>query len=62
MAVYIKNIIPDRMKIKLVLVDVSGEESAPRALKYFINPKTLHISKWRYSPENSGKIVETVFE
>lgn len=61
-AVYIKNIIPDRMKIKLVLVDVSGEESAPRQLKYFVDPKTLHISKWRYSPYLSGKTVETVFE
>jgi ribosomal protein S1 len=61
-AVYIKNIIPDRMKIKLVLVDVSGEESAPRQLKYFVDPKTLHISKWRYSPEFSNKNIETIFE
>ena len=61
-AVYIKNIIPEKMKIKLVLVDVSGEESAPRQLKYFIDPKTLHISKWRYSPEISNKNIETMFE
>lgn len=62
-AVYIKSIIPERMKIKLVLIDLyRGDMSAP-SLKYFIdNTSTKHIDKWRYSPAESSKIIETVFE
>ena len=61
-AVYIKSILPDRMKIKLVLIDsYGGEASAPR-LKYFVDTSAVsHIDKWRYSPPQSSKIIETVF-
>lgn len=60
-AVYIKNIIPDRMKIKLVIIDVAGEaEKVP--LRYYVDcEKTRHIDYWRYSPEGAAKTVETVF-
>ncbi len=62
-AVYIKSIIPERMKIKLVLVDSSGSDTAPgNSFKYFIGAKTSHIDRWRYSPSSSSRIVETVFE
>ena len=61
-AVYIKNIIPDRMKIKLVLVDSFGGETSPRAPIYYIDKKAEHISYWRYSPFGSKKVVETVFD
>ena len=62
-AVYIKSIIPERMKVKLVLIDLyRGDMSAP-SLKYFIDgASTHHIDKWRYSPKESSKIIETVFE
>ncbi len=61
-AVYIKSIIPERMKIKLVLVDsYKGEIASPR-IKYFVDcEKTAHIDSWRYSPPMSKKVVETIF-
>ncbi len=61
-AVYIKSIIPERMKIKLVLIDsYRGELGAP-TLNYFIDcNKVQHIDSWRYSPAECKKIIETVF-
>ena len=62
-AVYIKSIIPERMKIKLVLIDCSGEHVAASPLKYFVNTsKVRHIDRWRYSPDCCEKITESVFE
>ncbi len=60
-SVYIKNIIPDRMKIKLVIIDVAGR--AKRApLKYYIDvDKVQHIDRWSYSPMGAKKQVETLF-
>lgn len=61
-AVYIKNIIPERMKIKLVMID-SSKGIADRKLKYYVDTdKVKHMSYWRYSPEYSSKTVETVFD
>ena len=61
-AVYIKSIIPDKMKIKLIIIDV-GESISERApLEYFIDPERVtHIDSWRYSPTGSKRIIETVF-
>ncbi len=62
-AVYIKSIIPERMKIKLVLVDSSGTETTvPAPLKYFVSEKCKHIDRWRYSPPTASRIVETLFD
>lgn len=62
-SVYIKNIIPERMKVKLVLIDTYKGEVTPRKMDYFIDCNTTdHISYWRYSPENCSKIIETVFD
>jgi len=62
-AVYIKNIIPERMKIKLVLIDTYNNEqngaSKPAKPVYYIEGG--HIGRWRYSPANCEKIIETVF-
>lgn len=61
-SVYIKSILPERMKVKLVLIDTSrgGNERMP--MRYYIDPeKTVHIDRWQYSPEGSRKLVETVF-
>lgn len=61
-AVYIKSIIPERMKVKLVLIDAHTQPQPPAPIKYFIDcEKTQHIDAWRYSPSCSQKIVETVF-
>ncbi len=62
-AVYIKSIIPDRMKIKLVLIDSYHETSHGEHLKYFIDCNTVtHIDRWVYSPEYAVKLIETNFE
>lgn len=62
-AVYIKSILPDRMKIKLVLIDSYRGVPHTQKFKYFINcEQTDHISRWRYSPANSTRTVESVFE
>ena len=62
-AVYIKSIIPDRMKIKLVLIDSYKGEAPRSGIRYFIDcEKKKHISYWRYSTSNSKKIIESIFE
>ena len=60
-SVYIKSIIPERMKIKLVLIDTCGSATVTPC-RYFIDTKHVdHISRWVYSPECSGKTVMTDF-
>lgn len=61
-AVYIKNILPERMKIKLVMVDCYHGEVRKMPIRYFINgEQSRHIHYWRYSPDCSLKLVETIF-
>lgn len=61
--VYIKNIIPDKMKIKLVLIDVGNCTQSAPTVRYFIDTKSInHISTWRYTPENCHKVIESIFE
>ena len=64
-AVYIKSILPERMKIKLVLIDIgsSAPDSEPTKLSYYVDPETTnHISHWIYSPPYAKKTVETLFD
>ena len=58
-SVYIKSLIPDKMKIKLIIVDAFDSESEPKAPEYFI--KKGHLDSWKYSPENCLKNISTVF-
>lgn len=62
-AVYIKSIIPDKMKIKLVIIDTYDTYTKKITPEdYYINTNSVkHIDYWKYSPENSNKTVETVF-
>lgn len=61
-AVYIKSIIPERMKIKLVLIDSYKSETDVPKLKYFTDfDNVTHIDYWRYSPESCSKKIETIF-
>jgi small subunit ribosomal protein S1 len=61
-AVYIKSILPERMKIKLVIIDSHQSLECPSVPKYFIDPdKTKHIDYWEYSPVCSTRLIETVF-
>ena len=62
-AVYIKSIIPEKMKIKLVLIDSYAGMTEATRLRYFIDPTTTaHVSEWKYSPACTRKVIETVFE
>ena len=58
-SVYIKNIIPSRMKIKLIIIDVFSQEYIPSTPNYFYTKD--HISEFLYSPSNSNKIINSFF-
>lgn len=61
-SVYIKSIIPDKMKIKLVIIDTL-KAPVNTGIKYFVDTeKERHISHWRYSPDGCRKVIETVFD
>lgn len=59
-AVYIKNMIPERMKIKLVIID-SSRSLTSHAPQLPTADSIGHISRWSYSPEGCPRVVETVF-
>ncbi len=62
-AVYVKSIVPERMKIKLVLVDAGNCLPPPKRLTYYIDQTvTPHLDHWVYSPVGARKVIETVFE
>ncbi|MDP4108652.1 MAG: S1 RNA-binding domain-containing protein [Bacillota bacterium] len=59
-SVFIKSIIPERMKIKLLIIDSFDGPSPHTPLTYYINGS--HIDRWVYTPPNClSKTVETVF-
>ncbi len=58
-SVYIKAIIPDRMKIKLIIVDTFERDYTPERLNYFI--ASGRIDRWEYSTPNSGKSIVSEF-
>ncbi len=61
-AVFIKSIIPERMKVKLILIDTHQNIGEIAPLRYFVDCENVeHIDRWRYSPESAGRVIETVF-
>lgn len=58
-SVYIKSIIPEKMKIKLIIIDTFDYTYNPTQPKYFCNSQ--HIGSFLYSPAECSKRVETVF-
>ena len=59
-SVYIKSILPERMKIKLLAIEKLPPDPAPVLPRYFITDGT--IGKWKYAPEGCRKIgAESVF-
>lgn len=61
-SVYIKSILPERMKIKLALIDNCGPAQV-KPCRYFVDTDAVrHISYWLYSPRSSGKIIESAFD
>lgn len=59
-SVYIKNILPGRMKVKLNIIAAFDKAPGPRPFCYFV--KAPHIDSWVYTPPQCpGKVIETVF-
>ncbi len=61
-AVYIKSILKDKMKVKLVIIDAQNKSEKASDPKYFIDPHTVsHIDAWHYSTPTAPKQIETFF-
>ncbi len=61
-AVYIKSILPEKMKIKLIIIDSQSADRTIKPMHYFTDTKeTPHIDSWRYSPACCEKVIESVF-
>lgn len=58
-SVFIKSILPQRMKVKLIIVDAFDAEYPPGSMKYFTD--STHIDHWLYSPESCPKVIESLF-
>lgn len=58
-SVFIKSILPDKMKVKLVIVDSFDKVERAKKLEYFT--KESHIDEWNYSPNGAIKNISTLF-
>ncbi len=56
----IKAIKPEKMKLKLVIIDTDHTRRPPKSIIYYINKG--HINHWRYSPADSAKLIESTFD
>lgn len=60
-SVYIKSILPERMKLKLLIIDILPQAEGPEPLRYFF-PEGTVLKRWSYAPEGCQKAGgETVF-
>ena len=60
MSVYIKSILPDKMKVKLAILSLLDTPALPAPPDYFVSEG--HIGRWVYSTPGSKRLVETVFD
>ena len=58
-AVYIKSVQPDKLKIKLALIDAQDGVAVPPPPQYFITQGPL--THWRYSPAECARVIESSF-
>lgn len=58
-SVYIKSINPEKMKIKLSIVDSFPNNNPPDPVKYYY--EGTHIDYWQYSPKNAEKNIFSIF-
>ena len=58
-SVYIKSILPDKMKVKLVLLSRLARPDVPPPLHHFITEGK--VEHWVYSTPNAKKQIETIF-
>lgn len=60
--VYIKSIIPEKMKIKLIIIDAHAKYLLDTSLEYFVDTFNVkHLDKWTYSPPICKKNVSVTF-
>ena len=57
--IYIKSLLPEKLKVKLIIVDAFDRNEPPSPLKYYLTDN--HIDRWVYSPTGANRVVETVF-
>ncbi len=57
--VYIKSILPEKMKVKLIIIDSFSPDGLKLPIKYFI--RDGHIDYWKYSPDSCRKTVSSQF-
>ncbi|MEE1184935.1 MAG: 30S ribosomal protein S1, partial [Acutalibacteraceae bacterium] len=58
-SVFIKSVIPEKMKIKLIIIDNFDAKYSPK-IKYFYEGDK--ISEWNYSPGICSKQISSIFE
>lgn len=58
-SVYIKSIIPEKMKVKLIIIESTIKKEGEKGINYFFTGN--HMDRWQYSPSSSPKLIETVF-
>ena len=58
-SVYIKSIIPDKMKIKLIIIDTFEDTCRAQPPVYF--SEETHIERFLYSPQSCYKRIESIF-
>lgn len=59
-SVFIKNIIPEKMKVKLIIVDSFNAAYPTEETKYFF--EGTHMDSFVYSPENCEKVIRSDFK
>lgn len=57
-SVYIKNLNPEKMKVKLIIIDTFDDKSNVGYEYFFCGD---HLDYWKYSPDCSRKVIETNF-
>lgn len=58
-AVYIKSVQPEKLKIKLALIDTQDGAAVPAPPQYFITQGP--VEHWRYSPADCARVIESSF-
>ena len=58
-SVYIKSMLPDKMKVKLIIIDNFSADYSKDKLNYFTTDG--HIDSWQYSPDSCNRIIKTEF-
>ncbi len=58
-SVYIKSLLPEKMKVKLIIIDAFDAPHEPETLRYF--QFGGHMDRWIYSPEHAARTISSEF-